>query len=48
MTDHLRPMAEMRRGKAQRRGQGTRWLAFAGYAGLGLGCLLLGAVTFLL
>ena len=38
----------MRRGKAQPRGQSSRWLAFAGYAALGLGCLLLGAVTFLL
>ena len=39
----------MRRAKARRgRPQRSRWLAVAGYTGLGLGCLLLGAVTFLL
>jgi AsmA protein len=49
MTDHSTPRPEMRRAKARRgRPQRSRWLAVAGYTGLGLGCLLLGAVTFLL
>ena len=38
----------MRRAKPRRRRQGSRWLVYAGYATLGLGCLLLGAVTFLI
>jgi AsmA protein len=38
----------MRRAKARRGRQRSSWLAIAGYVGLGVGCLLLGAVTFLL
>jgi AsmA protein len=38
----------MRRAQAPRRRHGVRWLLAAGYIGLGLGCLLLGAVTFLM
>ena len=38
----------MRRAPPPRRRQGMRWLLAAGYAGLGLGCLLVGAVTFLI
>src|SRR5438128_9646727 len=48
MTDHVTPRPETRRAKAQRGRQGSRWLSFAGYTALGLGCLLLGAVTFLI
>jgi len=35
------------RDAAARPHHGRRWLVAAGYAGLGLGCLLLGAITFL-
>ena len=35
------------RDRAPRHRHGRRWLVAAGYAGLGLGCLLLGAIAFL-
>ena len=38
----------MRRAKARRGRRRNSWLAVAGYVGLGIGCLLLGVVTFLL
>src|SRR5262245_36525101 len=48
MTRYVTPRTEMRRGKGRRGQQGGGWLAFAGYAALGVGCLLLGAITFLI
>ncbi|MBO0740074.1 MAG: AsmA family protein [Hyphomicrobiaceae bacterium] len=36
------------RDRAPRHRHGGRWLVAAGYAGLGLGCLLLGAIAFLI
>src|SRR5262245_25978574 len=42
----LRP--QMRRAPAPRPRQGTRALRVAAYAGLGLGCVLIGAITFLI
>ena len=40
-------MANTRRTQAQPRGQGSGWLALAGYAALGLACLLLALATFI-
>ena len=40
-------MAHDRRIQARPRGQGSGWLALAGYAGLGLACLLLALATFI-
>src|SRR6516225_9820647 len=48
MRDHSTSRPQMRRAPPPRRRQGMRWLLAAGYAGLGLGCLLVGAVTFLI
>src|SRR5205809_1633960 len=48
MTDHLMPRPQTRRGKGPPPRQRRGWLAFAGYAALGVGCILLGAVTFLI
>src|SRR4029453_14903299 len=40
-------MAHTRRLQARPRGEGSGWLALAGYAGLGLACLLLALATFI-
>src|SRR5262245_30085654 len=51
MTDRFTSRPEMRRGKGRpnRPGpRGTPWLAIAGYAALGVGCLLLGFITVLI
>src|SRR5262249_28494486 len=48
MRDRPTPRPDMRRAKPQRGRSGTSWLAVAGYSALGLCCLLLGVVTFLL
>ncbi|HJU29880.1 MAG TPA: AsmA family protein [Hyphomicrobiaceae bacterium] len=48
MTDRSSWRPETRRGAPRRRKRKRGWLAFAGYAALGIGCLLIGTVTFLL
>ena len=40
-------MANSGRTRAQRGRQGSQWLTIAGYAGLGVGCLLLAVATFI-
>src|SRR5262249_25770650 len=47
MRDPSTSRPQLRRAQAPRRPHGVRWLLAAGYVGLGLGCLLLGAITFL-
>src|SRR5262249_60878329 len=46
MRDRSTSRPQMR-DRAPRHRHGRRWLVAAGYAGLGLGCLLLGAIAFL-
>src|SRR5689334_3010048 len=41
-------MANVRRTQARRGQQWNRWLTVVGYSGLGLGCLLLAAATFII
>ena len=48
MTDRSSWRPETRRGAPRRRKQKRSWLLFAGYTALGLVCLLIGGVTFLL
>jgi AsmA protein len=48
MTKQRSPEALRQRAPVGRARRGNRWLALAGYAGLGLACLLLGAAAFLL
>jgi AsmA protein len=48
MTDRSTPRPDLRRAKARRGRQRRGWLTYVGYAGLALGCLVVGAVTFLL
>ena len=48
MTDRSTPRPDLRRANARRGRQRRSWLTYVGYAGLALGCLVVGAVTFLL
>jgi AsmA protein len=48
MPDRSTTRPDLRRAKVPLDPQGSGWLAYLGYAALGLGCLLVAAVTFLL
>jgi AsmA protein len=48
MPDRSTTRPDLRRAKAPLDPQGSVWLAYLGYGALGLGCLLVAAVTFLL